>query len=125
MIRRSFVGGILAALGAVAGSLFGRRAPASTPLVDVTSTGDVAVRREAAAGQLLQTATIQPERVSIKCGSLEILAEGEPGAGAIPVAGTTILLDGKPFPVRSLTLAGNVHGCWEVTAEFYPHLGEG
>jgi hypothetical protein len=66
-------------------------------------------------------ATAHPESLHIQVGNLEVVAEGKPGAAGIPFCGNSrILVDGKPFPVKSLVLRGNVDGLWTVEMEFYP-----
>jgi hypothetical protein len=65
-------------------------------------------------------ATAHPESLHIQVGNLEVYCEGEPGVAALPVSGSTIFVDGKPFPVKSLVLRGNVDGLWTVEMEFYP-----
>jgi hypothetical protein len=65
-------------------------------------------------------ATAHPESLHIQVGNLEVVAEGKPGAAGIPFCGNSrILVDGKPFPVKSLVLRGNVDGLWTVEMEFY------
>jgi hypothetical protein len=65
-------------------------------------------------------ATAHPESLRIQVGNLEVVAEGKPGAAGIPFCGNSrILVDGKPFPVKSLVLRGNVDGLWTVEMEFY------
>jgi hypothetical protein len=66
-------------------------------------------------------ATAHPESLHVRVGNLEVVAEGKPGAAGIPFCGNSrILVDGKPFPVKSLVLRGNVDGLWTVEMEFYP-----
>jgi hypothetical protein len=66
-------------------------------------------------------ATAYPESLHIQVGNLEVVAEGKPGAAGIPFYGNCrILIDGKPFPVKSLVLRGNMDGLWTVEMEFYP-----
>jgi hypothetical protein len=66
-------------------------------------------------------ATAHPESLRIQVGNLEVVAEGRPAAAGIPFYGNCrILIDGKPFPVKSLVLRGNVDGLWTVELEFYP-----
>jgi hypothetical protein len=66
-------------------------------------------------------ATAHPESLHVRVGNLEIVTTGKPGPAGIPFAGNSrILVDGKPFPVKSLVLRGDVDGLWTVELEFYP-----
>jgi hypothetical protein len=66
-------------------------------------------------------ATAHPESLHIQVGNLEVVAEGKPGAAGIPFCGNSrVLVNGKPFLVKSLVLCGNVDGLWTVEMEFYP-----
>jgi hypothetical protein len=66
-------------------------------------------------------ATACPESLHVRIGNLEIQCPGKPSGAFLPFYASRILVDGKPFPVKSLVLRGNVDGLWTVELEFYPH----
>lgn len=61
----------------------------------------------------------QPKMLHLKIGNMEIIA-GEPDK---PTAfhKSRVLIDGKPFPVRSITLHADMDSAWTVKMEFFPY----
>ena len=61
----------------------------------------------------VETAEIQPKRLVLKVGTLEIISEN----GGVS---SRVLLDGKPFPARKITVELSVDSLPLITAEFFP-----
>lgn len=93
-------------------------------MVDVTDSGSQGCRRselEGTPGAVLRQAHATPERLRLKIGDLEVEASAPLGSPACLVGGSRILVDGRPFPVKSIVIRGHAHGVWEVELEYYPH----
>lgn len=67
-----------------------------------------------------ERAACTPKTMSLKVGNLEITAGGSPDHPAA-FHRSRVLIDGKPFPVRSITIKGDVNSDWTVEMEFFPY----
>lgn len=89
--------------------------PPGCRLKSLAADGSVADVTEQATSRTVKQ-TLRPSSLDVQVGSVTIRS-ASPGAW-----NSEITIDGKPFPVKSITIKGGVDCLWTVEMEFYPAL---
>lgn len=103
MVRRSFIGWLLGALGVAT----------TKRIVDTTTTVSGGYQEN----EFTARAAVEADNVKIKCGDLEISSPGGMGRD------TTVKIDGKVVAVKSVKLEMDIRGCWNASFDYYPCIG--